>query len=69
MPTQMRCADGVYVTTGFPPRSQRSSSRCSNGSKTQGLLEEFPRQCMLDLAIERGGAPSIAEMATRPSRS
>jgi crotonobetainyl-CoA:carnitine CoA-transferase CaiB-like acyl-CoA transferase len=63
MPTQMRCADGVYVTTGFPPRSQRDFESLLDWIETLGFREEFPETMLLDLAIERGGV-SIAEMAT-----
>ena len=63
MPTQMRCADGVYVTTGFPPRSQRDFESLLDWIETLGFRDEFPETMLLDLAIERGGV-SIAEMAT-----
>jgi crotonobetainyl-CoA:carnitine CoA-transferase CaiB-like acyl-CoA transferase len=63
MPTQMRCADGRYVTTGFPPRSQRDFESLVDWIETLGFRDEFPETMLLDLAIERGGV-SIAEMAT-----
>jgi crotonobetainyl-CoA:carnitine CoA-transferase CaiB-like acyl-CoA transferase len=63
MPTQMRCADGRYVTTGFPPRSQRDFESLVEWIETLGYRDEFPETMLLDLAIERGGV-SIAEMAT-----
>jgi crotonobetainyl-CoA:carnitine CoA-transferase CaiB-like acyl-CoA transferase len=63
MPTQMRCADGRYVTTGFPPRSQRDFESLVDWLETLGYRDEFPETMLLDLAIERGGV-SIAEMAT-----
>ena len=63
MPTQMRCADGRYVTTGFPPRSQRDFESLLEWIETLGYRDEFPETMLLDLAIERGGV-SIAEMAT-----
>jgi benzylsuccinate CoA-transferase BbsE subunit len=63
MPTQMRCADGRYVTTGFPPRSKRDFESLVEWIETLGYRDEFPETMLLDLAIERGGV-SIAEMAT-----
>jgi crotonobetainyl-CoA:carnitine CoA-transferase CaiB-like acyl-CoA transferase len=63
MPTQMECADGKYVTTGFPPRSQRDFESLVDWIETLGFRDEFPETMLLDLAIERGGV-SIAEMAT-----
>ena len=63
MPTQMRCADGRYVTTGFPPRSQRDFESLLEWIETLGYRDEFPETMLLDLAIERGGV-SIAEMST-----
>jgi crotonobetainyl-CoA:carnitine CoA-transferase CaiB-like acyl-CoA transferase len=63
MPTQMLCADGRYVTTGFPPRAQRDYEALVEWLDTLGLREEFPESMLLDLAVERGGV-SIAELAT-----
>jgi crotonobetainyl-CoA:carnitine CoA-transferase CaiB-like acyl-CoA transferase len=63
MPTQMRCADGRYVTTGFPPRSQRDFESLVDWLAQLGFRDEFPETMLLELAIERGGV-SIAEMAT-----
>ncbi len=65
MPTQMLCADGRYVTTGFPPRAQRDFESLIDWLDSLGLREEFPDIVLLDLAVERGGV-SIAEMATDP---
>ncbi len=63
MPTQMQCADGRYVTTGFPPRSQRDFEALVDWLETLGYRDEFPETMLLDLGVERGGV-SIAEMAT-----
>jgi crotonobetainyl-CoA:carnitine CoA-transferase CaiB-like acyl-CoA transferase len=65
MPTQMCCADGLYVTTGFPPRAQRDYEALIDWLVTLGLRDEFPDIVLLDLAVERGGV-TIAEMATDP---
>jgi crotonobetainyl-CoA:carnitine CoA-transferase CaiB-like acyl-CoA transferase len=63
MPTQMLCADGRYVTTGFPPRAQRDYEALIDWLVTLGLRDVFPDIVLLDLAVERGGV-SIAEMST-----
>jgi crotonobetainyl-CoA:carnitine CoA-transferase CaiB-like acyl-CoA transferase len=63
MPTQMRCADGRYVTTGFPPRSQRDFEALIDWIETLGYRDEYPETMLLDLAVERGGV-TVAEMAT-----
>lgn len=63
MPTQMLCSDGRYVTTGFPPRSQRDFASLLEWIETLGFRDEFPETMLLDLAVERGGV-SIAELST-----
>jgi crotonobetainyl-CoA:carnitine CoA-transferase CaiB-like acyl-CoA transferase len=63
MPTQMRCADGRYVTTGFPPRAQREFEALVDWIDQLGYREEFDDIVLLDLAIERGGV-TIAELST-----
>jgi benzylsuccinate CoA-transferase BbsE subunit len=63
MPTQMRCADGRYVTTGFPPRGQREFEALVDWIDQLGFREEFDDIVLLDLGVERGGV-SIAELAT-----
>jgi crotonobetainyl-CoA:carnitine CoA-transferase CaiB-like acyl-CoA transferase len=63
MPTQMRCADGRYVTTGFPPRAQREFEALVDWVDELGYREEFDDIVLLDLGVERGGV-SIAELST-----
>jgi crotonobetainyl-CoA:carnitine CoA-transferase CaiB-like acyl-CoA transferase len=63
MPTQMCCADGRYVTTGFPPRSQRDFEALVDWIDELGFREEFDEIMLLDLGVERGGV-SIAELST-----
>jgi crotonobetainyl-CoA:carnitine CoA-transferase CaiB-like acyl-CoA transferase len=63
MPTQMLCADGRYVTTGFPPRSQREFEALVDWIETLGLRDEFPDIVLLDLAVERGGV-TITDLST-----
>ncbi len=63
MPSQMRCADGRYVTTGFPPRSQRDFEALVDWLADLGLRDEFPDIVLLDLAVERGGI-TMAEITS-----
>jgi len=65
MPSQMLCADGRYVTTGFPPRSQPEFEALVDWLETLGLRDQYPDIVLLDLAVERGGV-SIAELGTDP---
>jgi crotonobetainyl-CoA:carnitine CoA-transferase CaiB-like acyl-CoA transferase len=63
MPTQMCCADGRYVTTGFPPRAQRDYEALIDWLVSLGLRDEFPDIVLLDLAVERGGV-TMAEITS-----
>ena len=63
MPTQMLCADGRYVTTGFPPRSQRDFEALVDWVDELGFRDEFPETVLLDLGVERGGV-TMAEITT-----
>ncbi len=63
MPSQMLCADGRYVTTGFPPRSERDFAALVAWIDELGYREGFEDTVLLDLAIERGGV-TITELAT-----
>jgi len=63
MPSQMRCADGRYVTTGFPPRSQRDFEALVDWLDTLGYREQFDESVLLDLAVERGGV-TMAEITS-----
>jgi crotonobetainyl-CoA:carnitine CoA-transferase CaiB-like acyl-CoA transferase len=63
MPSQMLCADGRYVTTGFPPRSQAEFEALVDWLVSLGLRDEFPDVVLLDLAVERGGV-TMAEITT-----
>jgi crotonobetainyl-CoA:carnitine CoA-transferase CaiB-like acyl-CoA transferase len=55
MPSQMLCADGRYVTTGFPPRSEREFAALVDWIDGLGFREGFEDTVLLDLAVERGG--------------
>ncbi len=63
MPSQMLCADGRYVTTGFPPRSQRDFEALVDWLVGLGLRDEFPDIVLLDLAVDRGGV-TMAEITS-----
>ena len=63
MPSQMLCADGRYVTTGFPPRSQRDFEALVDWIEGLGYRDGFPETVLLDLAVERGGV-TMAEITT-----
>jgi benzylsuccinate CoA-transferase BbsE subunit len=63
MPTQMLCADGRYVTTGFPPRSQREFEALVDWIDHLGYREGCAETVLLDLAVERGGI-TMSEVTT-----
>jgi crotonobetainyl-CoA:carnitine CoA-transferase CaiB-like acyl-CoA transferase len=63
MPSQMLCADGRYVTTGFPPRSQRDFEALVDWIDQLGYRDEFDDIVLLDLAVERGGV-TMAEITS-----
>jgi crotonobetainyl-CoA:carnitine CoA-transferase CaiB-like acyl-CoA transferase len=65
MPTMMLCADGRYVTTGFPPRSLRDFEALRDWIDQLGYREEFDDIVLLDLGVERGGV-TIAEISSDP---
>jgi crotonobetainyl-CoA:carnitine CoA-transferase CaiB-like acyl-CoA transferase len=63
MPTQMLCADGLYVNTGFPPRHQREFEALIDWLEELGLTDECAEATLLQLGVERGGV-SITEITT-----
>jgi benzylsuccinate CoA-transferase BbsE subunit len=63
--TQVRCADGRYVTTGFPPRHVKDFTALRDWIDAEGLREQFDDIVLLDLAIERGGV-SLADVRADP---
>ena len=58
MPSQMQCADGLYVTTGFPPRSAQEFTALVEWLDELGLREECDEAVLLELAIERRRDPA-----------
>jgi crotonobetainyl-CoA:carnitine CoA-transferase CaiB-like acyl-CoA transferase len=53
MPSQMRCADGRYVTTGFPPRKPAEYARLLEWLREVGLEEQFPEAIFLQMGADR----------------
>lgn len=53
MPSQMRCADGRYVTTGFPPRRPSEYAALIEWIRRIGLEERFPETIFLQMGAER----------------
>jgi crotonobetainyl-CoA:carnitine CoA-transferase CaiB-like acyl-CoA transferase len=53
MPSQMRCADGRYVTTGFPPRRPSEYAQLIEWIRRIGLEERFPETIFLQMGAER----------------
>jgi crotonobetainyl-CoA:carnitine CoA-transferase CaiB-like acyl-CoA transferase len=54
LPTQMRCADGRYASTGVPPRTPREFARVHEWLVELGLEAEFPEAVFLRMGAERG---------------
>jgi crotonobetainyl-CoA:carnitine CoA-transferase CaiB-like acyl-CoA transferase len=53
LPTQVRCADGRYVTTGVPPRRPEEMRRLYEWIVELGLAEEFPEAEFLRIGSEK----------------
>ena len=53
LPTQVRCADGVYVTTGVPPRKPREFGLLHAWLQELGLVGELPEAIFLEQASQR----------------
>ena len=53
--TQVRAADGRYVTTGFPPHSVKDFQTVVDWLVELGLEDEFPETFFLRMGVERGG--------------
>jgi len=63
--TQVRCADGKYVNTGFPPRHAKDFVSLRDWVDELGMRDEFNEIVLLDLAVERGGV-SLAALREDP---
>jgi crotonobetainyl-CoA:carnitine CoA-transferase CaiB-like acyl-CoA transferase len=53
LPTQVRCADGRYVTTGLPPRRPEEFRHLVEWLETLGLESELPEAYFLRMGAER----------------
>jgi crotonobetainyl-CoA:carnitine CoA-transferase CaiB-like acyl-CoA transferase len=53
LPTQVRCADGRYVTTGVPPRRPQEIGRLLDWLEELGLAEDFPEAVFLRAGAAR----------------
>ena len=47
-------SDGIYVNTGFPPRTTGDFAAVRDWLADLGLLEDFPERGLLELGLERG---------------
>lgn len=63
--TQVRCVDGRYVNTGFPPRHAKDFESLRDWVDELGLRDECDEIVLLDLAVERGGV-SLADLREDP---
>jgi crotonobetainyl-CoA:carnitine CoA-transferase CaiB-like acyl-CoA transferase len=54
LPTQVRCADGRYATTGVPPRTPGEFAHVHEWLVELGLEAEFPESVFLRMGAERG---------------
>ena len=64
-PTQVRCRDGHYATTGLPPRSPEDFLNVLALLDRLGLRDEFPLSGLLELGAERGRL-YVADIETDP---
>jgi crotonobetainyl-CoA:carnitine CoA-transferase CaiB-like acyl-CoA transferase len=65
MTTQMQCADGRYVTTGFPPRHAKDFAALRDWVDDLGWRDRFEEIVLLDLAVDQGGV-SLADLRSDP---
>jgi crotonobetainyl-CoA:carnitine CoA-transferase CaiB-like acyl-CoA transferase len=54
-PTQVRCIDGRYATTGLPARAPQEFRNVLGLLDRLGLRDEFPESALLELAAEGDG--------------
>lgn len=55
MDTQIRAADGRYVSTGFPPNEAKDFQALLDWIVQLDLVEEFPDSVLLQMGVDRGG--------------
>ncbi len=64
-PTQVRCRDGRYATTGVPPSTPQAFARVLDLLDRLGIRDEFPMTYMLELGAQRERF-SFADIPTDP---
>lgn len=65
MPTQVRCMDGRYATTGVPPRAPGEFRNVVALLERLGLRDEFPMTPILELGAERDRI-NVADIESDP---
>ena len=63
-PTQVRCMDGHYATTGLPPRAPADFRNVLALLDRLGLRDEFPSSPILELGAEREPASTSPTSST-----
>ena len=63
MPSQVQCTDGVYVNTGFPPRTPAQFGLVYEWLEQEGLIEQCEAAPIL-LAAAEGEPFQLSQMAT-----
>jgi len=64
-PTQVRCRDGHYATTGLPPRSPADFANVLALLDRLGMRDEFPQSALLELGAEHERL-NLADLETDP---
>jgi benzylsuccinate CoA-transferase BbsE subunit len=64
-PTQVRCRDGRYATTGVPPSTPQAFAQVLDLLDRLGLRDEFPMTYMLEMGAQRERF-SFADIPTDP---
>jgi benzylsuccinate CoA-transferase BbsE subunit len=64
-PTQVRCRDGHYATTGLPPRSPADFANVLGLLDRLGLRDEFPMSGLLELGAQHERL-NLADIETDP---
>jgi crotonobetainyl-CoA:carnitine CoA-transferase CaiB-like acyl-CoA transferase len=65
MPSQVRCTDGVYVNTGFPPRNPAQFQLVYDWLEQEGLIEKLAEAPIL-LAAAQGEPFLLTRIAQDP---
>jgi len=60
--TQVRCRDGLWVSSGVPPRIPEEFARMIAWVQELGLYEHFPEAVFLEMGADPKTCPSIADI-------